>query len=113
MVELGELEKRHEDFTKRNTRVVAISNDDQTAASQTQAKFPHLTIVADTDQNMAKTLQVIHPGMGHDGTDTNAPTTILLDGSGTVRWLLRPDRFLTRLAPEDLLKAIDDNRSAN
>jgi peroxiredoxin len=107
MVELGELEKQNKEFAKRNTRVVAISNDDQAAARETQAKFPHLVVVADTDQNMAKTLQVIHPGMGHDGTDTNAPTTIVLDGAGIVRWLVRPDRFLTRLAPEDVLKAID------
>jgi peroxiredoxin len=107
MVELGELEKQHAEFAKRNTRVVVISNDDPLSARETQAKFPHLIVVADTDQNMAKALQVIHPGMGPHGTDTNAPTSIVLDGNGTVRWLVRPDRFLTRLAPEDLLKAID------
>ena len=28
MVELGELEKRHADFDKRNVRIYAISNDD-------------------------------------------------------------------------------------
>ncbi len=62
---------------------------------------------------MAKALQVIHPGVGPEGTDTNAPTTILVDGAGTVRWLFRADRFLTRLPPEDLLKAVDDHLPRN
>ena len=107
MVELGELEKRHADFAKRNTRVVVISNDNQADARATQARFPHLVVVADTDQKMAKTLKMIHPGMSPEGTDTNSPTTILLDGGGKVRWLFRADRFLTRLPPEELLTEID------
>src|SRR5437868_5716426 len=99
MVELGELENRFQDFAKRNVRVVAISNDNQEDSQHSQAKFPHLTIVADTDQKLAKAVEVIQPGAGHDGKDTNAPTTILVDGAGYVRWLFRPDHFMTRLGP--------------
>ena len=75
MVELGELEKRHQDFENRHVRVVAISNDDQPTAQATQADFPHLLIISDPEQNMAKAMQVIHPGAGSVGGDTNAPTT--------------------------------------
>ena len=110
MVELGELEKHQQEFAKRKLRVVVISNDDQATARKTQADFPHLVVVADTDQTMAKAMDVIHPGAAQDGSDTNAPTTFLVDGSGTVRWLFRPDRFLVRLTPNELLKAIDGTK---
>jgi peroxiredoxin len=107
MVELGQLERRHGDFQKRQVRVLAISNDSQEVARATQADFPHLGIVSDADQQMAKALEVIHHGAGPGRTDTNAPTTFLVDGTGTVRWLFRPDHFTQRLSPDDLLAAID------
>ena len=108
MIELGQLEKNHAEFARRGVRVIAISNDDQATAKLTQAKFPHLGIVADADQSLAKAMQVIHPGAAPGGGDTNAPTTFLVDGVGQVRWLFRPERLLVRLAPEQLLAAIDE-----
>lgn len=107
MVELGQLERRSKDFDQRQVRVVAVSNDPPEVARQTQADFPHLVIVSDAEQNMAKALQVIHHGAGEGGKDTNAPTTMLVDGSGSVRWLFRPDRFTVRLSPDELLEAVD------
>jgi peroxiredoxin len=109
MVELGELEKKHDEFEKRHVRVVVISNDEQPIARKTQADFPHLVVVSDAQQNMAKALEVIHRGMAQDGSDTNAPTTFLVDGNGTVRWLFRPDRVSERLSPEEVLEAVDGN----
>lgn len=113
MDELRELDKRHEEFAKRNVRVVAISNDDQAKAKLTQAEVPHLVVVADTAQNLAKAVQVIHPGMGPAGSDTNAPTMFLIDGAGKVRWLFRADRFVERLPPETVLSAIDAAMTAS
>lgn len=107
MVELGQLERRHADFEKRQVRILAISDDSQEVARATQADFPHLGIVADADENMAKAIQVIHHGAGRDRADTNAPTTFLVDGKGTVRWLFRPGHFIQRLSPDELLAAID------
>ena len=107
MVELGELEKHHEEFAKRNVKLFVISNDDQVTSRKTQADFPHLVVVSDADQNLAKVMQVIHPGAGPIGDDTNAPTTFLVDGTGHVRWNFRPSRFLVRLSPQELLAAID------
>lgn len=108
MIELGQLEKNHEEFTKRGVRVFAISNDDEATAKLTQADFPHLVIVSDNEQSIAKAMQVIHPGAAADQSDTNAPTTFLVDGAGTVRWLYRPGRITDRIAPAQLLKAIDE-----
>jgi peroxiredoxin len=108
MIELGELEKHHQDFESRNVRVVVVSNDDQALSQKTKEKCPHLVVVSDAQQNVAKAMQVIHPGMGHDGGDTNAPTTFLVDGNGTVKWLFRPSSLMTRLSSEDLLMHVDE-----
>jgi peroxiredoxin len=107
MVELGELERHHEDFAKRQIRVVAVSTDEPTASQATQSDFPHLVIVSDAGQGMAKAMQVVHPGAGMHGEDVNAPTTFLLDGNGYVVWFRRPRRYMTRLAPAEILEAAD------
>ncbi len=39
MVELGELEKRHEEFAKKNTRIVVVSNDSQETAPRPKPIF--------------------------------------------------------------------------
>jgi alkyl hydroperoxide reductase subunit AhpC len=110
MIELGELERHFQEFKSRNNAVdiVAISIDDREHAQKSQAQFPHLIVVADTDRKMCETLDVMHPGQ-----DTAAPTTILVDGQGTVRWVFRADRFLETLSPAQLLAAIDKHMSAN
>src|SRR6266481_1089548 len=109
MVELGELEKRHADFDKRNVNVIAIANDNLELTRKTQEKFPHLTIISDEDMKIANALQLVHKGAGHEGQDTNAATTIVVDGAGEVRWVFRAPRFMERLSPDALLDAIDKN----
>ena len=107
MIELGEFERVHEEFAKRNVRVVVVSNDSQPISRKTQADMPHLVVVSDADQNLAKAIEVIHAGAAKDGGDTNVPTTFLVDGDGSVRWLWRPDRFIVRLPANELLGHID------
>ncbi len=107
MVELGELEARHQDFTRRNARIVAVSLEDQTIAARTQAKFPHLQVIADGEGRLIDTAAVRHERAAPDGRDAAAPTTILIDRAGVVRWVFRPDRYLTRLSPDELLGAVD------
>lgn len=107
MIELGELEARHEDFTRRNSQIVAVSLEDQATAAKTQAQFPHLRIVADAQGRLIDAAEVRHKNASPDGRDAAAPTTILMDRSRIVRWIFRPDRYLTRLSPDELLAAVD------
>jgi alkyl hydroperoxide reductase subunit AhpC len=109
MIELGQLEKRHEEFTGRNTRVIVVSLEGLDDARQTQAQFPHLRVVADSSRCLSDAVGVIHPHAGPDGNDANAPTTILVDRYGTVRWLYRSGEVLARLSPDDVFKAIDQH----
>jgi peroxiredoxin len=106
MLELGQLERRHEEFSRRNVRIVAVSVEDFDEAQQTQEQFPHLLVLADRDRNLAKAVDVIHPGSGPGGADTAAPTTILVDRQGEVRWIFRPSSATSRLSPDDLLAEI-------
>lgn len=107
MIELGQLEKQHQAFADRKIRIITISNDSLKTAMDTQKDFPHLSIASDRDQKMARAFEVIHEKAGHDGKDTNAPTTFLVGRDGTVRWLYRPPSFFVRLSPEQLLAEID------
>ena len=56
---------------------------------------------------------ILHAHSAPDGGDTAAPTTILVDGSGTVRWTFRPDRVLNRLSPSQVLAAVDNKMPAD
>ncbi len=107
MTELGELERFHEQFAQRGVRIIVVSNDNRKEAQQTQIDFPHLVVVSDFHQEMAGALEVLHPGVGPGGNDTNAPTTFLVSGDGQVRWVFRPKRFIARLSPVELLNEID------
>lgn len=112
MVELGELEKQAAEFEKRNVRLVAASLEDVETARQTQADFPHLTVVADSDLKLTDAFQVLHASaQSPDGKPINAPTTFLIDGDGRIRWLFRPDRVIERLSANELLAVVDQHRT--
>lgn len=106
MNELGQLEKAHQEFEKRNARVITVSLDDQSASAATQTDFPHLLVLSDKDRGLVNAVQTLHEKPSPD-RDTAAPTTIIVDGDGTVRWIFRPDRFLRRLSPSEILAELD------
>ena len=107
MIELGQLERHHEEFARRNARVIVVSLEDEKDAQATQKDFPHLIVVADKDAGLANALQVLHRQAGPGGGDTIAPTTLLVDGAGRVRWTFRPDTFFRRLSPAEIVEAVD------
>jgi alkyl hydroperoxide reductase subunit AhpC len=109
MIELGQLERRHEDFARRNARIVVASLEGPHDAQRTQADFPHLTVLSDADRRLASTVEVIDAQSSPTGGDTSAPTTVLIDGAGAVRWLYRPPAAIARLSPDEALRAIDEN----
>ncbi len=112
MIELGQLERRNEDFARRNTRVVVSSVEGLEDAKKTQEDFPHLIVVSDKSRELTNIADVIHEKSAPDKGDTSAPATVLMDRQGTVRWTYRPDRFTSRLSPDELLAAIDQHLPA-
>src|SRR6186713_3258198 len=111
MIELGELERRSEDFAGRNTRVIVVSMEGLADARLTQADFSHLLVLADEGRGLSEAAGLVHPKAAPDGRDADAPTTILFDRSGAVRWLFRSPEVLERLSPDELLHAIDSQFS--
>ena len=107
MIELVQLERRHEDFSKRNARVLVISMEGLEEARKTQAQFPHLIVLADETRGLSEAAGLIHPHAAPDGQDADVPTTILVDRHGIVRWLYRSPAVVARLSPVDVLQAID------
>jgi len=107
MTELVQLERRHDDFPKRNTRVILVSVEGIDDAKKTQAGFPHLTVLSDEGRGLSEAAGLIHTHAGPEGEDIDVPTTILVDKRGTVRWLFRSPSVIARLSPDELLQAID------
>jgi peroxiredoxin len=107
MVELGQLERRHEDFAKRNARVIVISVEGLDLAKKTQADFPHLLVLADEGRGLTDAAGLIHLHVAPKGGDADMPTTILVDHKGVVCWLYRSPEVIARLSPDEVLQAID------
>jgi peroxiredoxin len=108
MVELGQLESRHQDFAARSTQIVAVSLDNQEDTAKTASKFPNLVLVSDAQGSLSGAVEVIGPHRGPDGKETLSPTTLLIDRKGEVRWVFRPDRYIERLKAEEVLARVDE-----
>ena len=113
MIELGQLESQWREFEKRKVIVVVVSIEDAEAAKATQADFPHLVVISDKEEGLSGAVEVVQAKSAPGGGDTSAPTTLLLDGAGKVRWTFRPSGVMTRLSPADLLAAIDKEMPAD
>ncbi len=107
MTELVQLERHHEDFAKRNTRVLAASLDGLDDSRKTQAEFPHLVVLTDETRNLSEAAGLIHPHAAPDGGDADVPTTVLVDRQGAVRWIYRSPAVVVRLSPDDVLEAVN------
>lgn len=113
MIELGQLERRHEGFARRHSRVIAVSTEGLDDAKKTQADYPHLLVLADHGRGLTEAAGLVHARAAPDGGDAAAPTTILVDRQGIVRWLYRSGEIIARLSPGEVLAAIDQQMSKN
>jgi peroxiredoxin len=107
LIELGQLEQHHAEFARRHARVIAVSVEGCDNARHTQADFPHLLVLADQQRGLSEAAALIHEHAAPDGSDAAAPTTILVDHHGTVRWLYRSSTVIARLSPAEVLQAMD------
>jgi len=113
MKELVQLEQRHEDFARKETRILVASVEGLEDARLTQARFPHLLVLSDEGRGLSDAAELIDSKhKGPDNGAVDAPTTILVDRHGTVRWLYRPGEIVTRLSPDEFLEAIDRHMRA-
>jgi peroxiredoxin len=111
MIQLGQLQARHEDFAKRNTRIVAVSLDSIEETAKKRDRFRDLVIISDADKSLANAAELIAPPLQRSptGGETEAPTTVLIDGGGVVRWVSRKANYLERPTPDEVLAAVDQH----
>lgn len=107
MLELVQLEKSHDEFAKRNARVIAVSVEGLDDAQKTQEQFPHLVVLSDEALELTNAAQILQKGAHPNGSDVDAPTTFIVDKSGQVRWLFRSEHVFHRLTPGELLAEFD------
>jgi peroxiredoxin len=115
MIELGQLEKHHADFDGKNIRLVVSSIEGPDDAKETQKQFPHLVVVSDEKRSLSNAVEVMDTNkVPHE---SSAPTTLIVDGSGVVRWIYRSGHVMSRLSPSELLaqaeKSTGKSASAN
>ena len=94
MIELGQLERRHEDFSRRDSRVIVVSVEGLDDARRTQADFPHLIVLSDQKHGLTNAAGLLHPHSAPDGGDTDEhPSECEEEASGRGRRGI-PDRRL-------------------
>jgi peroxiredoxin len=107
MKELVQLDGHWQDFEKQNVTVTVVSLEGPEDARATQKDYPHLVVVSDAERKLTNAIAAIHPNSNPHGGDTSAPTTLLIDGQGKVRWAYRPVRVFDRLPHDQLVAEIN------
>jgi peroxiredoxin len=108
MTELGEFVKHDADFKDRDVQILAISVDPadkgQWAKEKLKAAFPFLS---DSKHDVAELYGTLSPQYHNRGGDSiNTPTLVLIDKTGTIRWVHQASNYRVRATiEEDLAEA--------
>jgi peroxiredoxin len=96
------------EFEKRGIRVAAISVDPPELNRRHRQKldltFPFLS---DTNAAALRRYGLVHEGAGPNGTDIAKPAELLIDSTGTIRWINQSGNASVRVTPENVLNAWD------
>lgn len=87
--------------------MIVVSLEGPEDARLTQEQFPHLLVLSDAEQDLSRAAGLIHKGASPDGRDADAPTTMIVDRTGTIRWIYRSTKFIARLTPNEILDELD------
>jgi peroxiredoxin len=108
MGELGEFVKHEEDFKKLDVQILAVSVDPpdkgKWAAEKLHASFPFLS---DSEGRVMDLYGTRSPEYhNRQGVTLNTPTLVLIDKTGTVRWIHQATNYRVRESVEnDLAEA--------
>lgn len=71
------------------------------------------TFLSDPDAAVIRHYGLLHKGAGVDGKDIARPAELLIDPSGTVRWINLTGDFRVRARPEEVLRVFDELTSGS
>lgn len=87
--------------------MVAVSADPVNVSREHVAKMGWtLTVLSDEKNEVARRYDLLHVG-GAQGGDVSRPAEILIDPTGTVRWLDLTEDYRVRARPETVLEEFD------
>lgn len=87
-------------------RPVAVSVDAPSVSEDLRKKARYtFTFLSDPDAKVIRRYDLLHRGAGPQGHDIARPAELLIDASGTVRWVNLTDDFRVRARPEQMLAA--------
>jgi peroxiredoxin len=105
---LRSFEESLPDLTSRGIRVVAISADPPDVLRAHLAKTGWtFTFLADPRTEVIRRYGLLHPKGGANGADIALPAELLIDPTGTIRWVDLTDDYRVRARPEAVLAAYD------
>ena len=94
-------------FYQAGIRPVGISIDNPEVSRQQmreQAGYT-FTFLSDPKADVIRRYDLVHAGAGIEGEDIARPAELLLDSSGTVRWIYLTENYWVRARPEQILEA--------
>jgi peroxiredoxin len=88
--------------------VAAISTDPPETLRDHVAKTGWTySLLSDAKTEAIRSYALVHAGQGPNGTDIPRPAELLIDPSGTIRWVDLTDDYRVRTRPETVLEAFD------
>ena len=103
------LEEHLGEFDARRVRLVAISVDaPEINRDHCREQGYTFTFLSDTNADVIRRYDLVHPGAGPGGKDVARPAEFLIDSTGTVRWVNLTESLAVRARPAQILKAVDD-----
>jgi peroxiredoxin len=113
MWELQGLQLKQEEFTRRNTEILAVVVDPVEQNAQVVRDLGlGYRILADPSLAMIDAYGLRHE-QGSGEPPIARPATILIDADGVVRWRDLTENYRLRPKPETILAAIDRMATAN
>ena len=102
-------QQRLSDFDARGIRVAAISVDTpEINRRQIQKLGFRFLLLSDTQAQVIRCYDLLHPGGGPRHSDIARPAEFLIDSTGTILWANLTESLAVRARPEQVLKALDE-----
>lgn len=102
-------EKALPEFDSRHIRVIAISVDSPADSEKLrQSRGYTFPILSDSNDDVIRRWDLVHPHGGVDGADIARPAEFLIDSSGKIRWVNLTDDVVVRARPERVLEEFDE-----
>jgi peroxiredoxin len=84
---------------------VAISVDSpETSRNLMQQQGYTFTFLSDPNAEAIRRFDLVHAGQGEGGHDIARPAELLVDSTGTVRWVHLTENYWVRVRPEEVLE---------